>query len=110
MCDKITKLASLGKFQWIGMCEHGAVHVHWKAMQVCISMGTFEFLANKAVSEQLPVANYQNDFLLWLGQTAIRLTVQELDEMQNLFSGAYRGQANMALENKNLRSNAAMLH
>lgn len=91
MCNKITKVSSLGQFQWIGVCSHGAAHIFWKATQISFSKKELEQLIDSAFLDNLPLEEYGGVQLLWINHVAIKLNKIDAREMQTLFSNAHKG-------------------
>lgn len=88
MCNKITKISTQNKFQWIGICSHGSAHVFWRTTQICLPANELEILMNKALAGKLPAECIGDDYLLWLNRVAIKLSEKEYYEIQELFAFA----------------------
>ena len=90
MCNKITKVSSLSKFQWIGVCSHGAAHIFWKTTQISFSKKELEQLIDSALLDNFPLEKYGGAQLLWINNIAIKLSRIDAREMQTLFSNAHK--------------------
>ena len=88
MCNKITKISTQNRFQWIGICSHGAAHIFWRTSQVCLPADELEVLTNKALAGKLPVECVGDEYLLWLNRVAIKLSEEDYYEIQELFAYA----------------------
>lgn len=88
MCNKITKISEQNKHQWLGTCAHGIAHLHWRALQVGMSLRSLENLVLKAQSSSLPVERRGEHYVLWLGNAAIKLDHEAYLELTELFSEA----------------------
>lgn len=88
MCNKITKISTQNRFQWIGICSHGAAHIFWRTSQVCLPASQLETLMNQALAGKLPVECFGDEYLLWLSRVAIKLSEKDYYEIQELFSYA----------------------
>jgi hypothetical protein len=88
MCNKITKISTQSRFQWIGICSHGSAHIFWRTTQVCLPAHELEILMNKALAGKLPVECFGDEYLLWLNRVAIKLSEQDYYEIQELFAYA----------------------
>jgi hypothetical protein len=88
MCNKITKISTQNKFQWIGICSHGSAHIFWRTSKICLPAGELEILINKALAGKLPVECIGDEYLLWLNRVAIKLSAQDYYEIQELFAQA----------------------
>lgn len=88
MCNKITKISTQSKFQWIGICSHGSAHIFWRTTQVCLPADELEVLMTKALAGKLPVECFGDEYLLWLNQVAIKFSEKDYYEIQQLFAYA----------------------
>jgi len=88
MCNKITKISTQSRFQWIGICSHGSAHVFWRTTQVCLPADQLDALMNQALAGKLPVECFGDEYLLWLNQVAIKLSEEDYYEIQDLFAYA----------------------
>jgi hypothetical protein len=88
MCNKITKISTQSRFQWIGICSHGSAHIFWRTTQVCLPAHELEILMNKALAGKLPVECFGDEYLLWLNRVAIKLSEEDYYEIQDLFAFA----------------------
>lgn len=86
MCNKITKISTQSRYQWIGICSHGSAHVFWRTTQVCLPADELEALMNQALAGKLPVECFGDEYLLWLNQVAIKLSEEDYYEIQDLFA------------------------
>lgn len=98
MCNKITKISEQNKFQWIGICSHGAGYVVWRTVQVCLPAIQLESLMNKALAGSLPAEKYGNDYLLWLNNVAIKLSEKDYHQIVELFAFAVEGHNLMSMQ------------
>jgi hypothetical protein len=88
MCNKITKISTQSRFQWIGICSHGSAHIFWRTTQVCLPAHELDILMNKALAGKLPVECFGDEYLLWLNRVAIKLSEEDYYEIQDLFAFA----------------------
>lgn len=90
MCDQITKLAEQGKFYWIGVCVHGAGHICWGNTHLSISEKALNELMNQALTNSLPTEQRGELVIVWLGNTAIKLTAKGFQNFVALFQEGAR--------------------
>lgn len=88
MCNKITKISVQNRYQWVGICSHGSAHIFWRTTHICMPFKDLEGLMNQALAGRLPVEGYGNQSLLWLNNSALRLSDSELTEIQALLAYA----------------------
>ena len=88
MCNKITKISTQNRFQWIGICSHGSAHIFWRTTQVCLPAGQLDALMNQALAGKLPAERIGDEYLLWLNRVAIKLSEEDYYEIQELFAQA----------------------
>ncbi len=101
MCNKITKISTQSKFQWIGVCSHGSAHIFWRTARVCISVEKLDALMNKALAGKLPVERVANGYLLWLNDVAIKLSQKDYHEIEDLFAQGMKYSSMPFLQQKN---------
>ncbi len=88
MCNKITKISTQNRFQWIGICSHGAAHIFWRTTQVCLPADQLDALMNQALAGKLPAERIGDEYLLWLNRVAIKLSEKDYYQIQELFAFA----------------------
>jgi len=88
MCNKITKISTQNRFQWIGICSHGSAHIFWRTTQVCLPAGQLDALMNQALAGKLPAERIGDEYLLWLNRVAIKLSEKDYYQIQELFAFA----------------------
>jgi len=103
MCNKITKISTQSRFQWIGICSHGSAHVFWRTTQVCLPADQLEELMTKALAGKLPVECLGDEYLLWLNRVAIKLSKDDYYEIQDLFAYASEDRS-VVLAQQNIES------
>ncbi|MFC3150380.1 hypothetical protein ACFOEK_05025 [Litoribrevibacter euphylliae] len=88
MCNKITKVAEQNRYQWVGICSHGSAHIFWRTTHICLPYEQLEAVMNQAASKQLAVEVYDDNYLLWLNQVAVKLDDNDYQEIQSLLAQA----------------------
>ena len=91
MCDRIKVLANCDRYRWVGICEHGTIHLSWDHVMLFFypcDLQKLAFVLDTAVIEQNHTAQqrrlyYQQThqasaeqdgyFDLWIDKYAIRL-------------------------------------
>jgi hypothetical protein len=88
MCNKITKISTQNRFQWIGICNHGSAHIFWRTSKIYLPIEELEVLRSKALAGMLPVERIGDEYLFWLNRVALKLSEDEYHEIQELFAFA----------------------
>jgi hypothetical protein len=100
MCNKITKISTQNRFQWIGICSHGSAHVFWRTTQICLPADQLETLMTQALAGKLPVECFGDEYLLWLNRVAIKLSETDYYEIQELFAFASEENPSLLVQRK----------
>ncbi len=93
MCNEITKIAKQGRYKRIGVCPHGAAHIFWQSTHFCIPVEQLDLLMSQVLAGQLPVEYYGGDYILWMADTAVKLSDKDYINITSLFASAAEAKA-----------------